>query len=364
MARKNENSRHSKFILRIVCEGDKTEPLFFSDLCNAYYADDEYVDFRTIPQPYTPEENNAEDQTTRGWHKSKKRKVRDSAADAANAPVICGQPPLKWVLYARQLLSEGVDEAWAVYDKDEHPMHKEAFEEASKVVDGKFVNIAFSSRSFEYYLLLHFEYLYYAFAQTECGERIDGKKLIYECGTGKFPDKECNGKNCINGYARTRGYWTETKSDESTFPLVKDRLLIGLINACRLREQSNSETDAPIYERNPYTDVDKLVGRLIGKSVIPFGNAYGDCLSGVNRTITLTENGIEIENLGERTDLFARGSISALNLVNGNRRILNETTFITAPHEKSVLECTIKNAEIVCVRVSSGKEIILLPNGN
>ena len=64
-------------------------------------------------------------------------------------------------------MSEGVDESWAVYDKDEHPKHEEAMAEAIKIIDGKKVNIAFSSRSFEYYLLLHFEYLYYSFDATE-----------------------------------------------------------------------------------------------------------------------------------------------------------------------------------------------------
>ena len=77
--------------------------------------------------------------------KGKKRKIKTEGKDAAEDVVITGAPPLKWVLYARQILSEGVDESWAVYDKDKHPKHEEALAEADKVIDGKKVNIAFSS---------------------------------------------------------------------------------------------------------------------------------------------------------------------------------------------------------------------------
>ena len=135
-------------------------------------------------------------QTSRGCYKGKKRKVKTGGNELAEE-TIAGVPPLKWVLYARKILSEGVDESWAVYDKDEHPKHEEAFVEANRIIDGKKVNIAFSSRSFEYYLLLHFEYIYYRFEETECGERIKGNKHIYECGTGKYPDKDCGGRVCI-----------------------------------------------------------------------------------------------------------------------------------------------------------------------
>ena len=224
MARNNRNIRHSKYVIRIVCEGDKTEPLFFTSLCALYCKDNDLIDVRTIPQPFIPT-NEEMEQTSRGCYKGKKRKVKTGGNELAEE-TIAGVPPLKWVLYARKILSEGVDESWAVYDKDEHPKHEEAFVEANRIIDGKKVNIAFSSRSFEYYLLLHFEYIYYRFEETECGERIKGNKHIYECGTGKYPDKDCGGRVCINGYARKHGYWKETKSSVSTFPLVRDLSLI------------------------------------------------------------------------------------------------------------------------------------------
>lgn len=361
MARKNEDTRHSKFVIRIICEGDKTEPLFFSDLCSVHFRDNEYVDVKTIPQPFVSEEENDAYNSKRGWHKGKKRKVKISKKDEPEPIIISGQPPLKWVLYARQILSEGVDEAWAVYDKDEHPKHKEAFEEAAKEIDGKTINIAFSSRSFEYYLLLHFEYLYRSFQQTECGERVDGNKHIFECGTGKMPDKDCHGAVCINGYARTRGYWMETKSGNSTFPLVKDKLIKGMINACRLRVESDASTDAPIYERNPYTNVDKLVGRLIGKYTIPFGTKFNVPESGMDWTIGLSEQGIEIENHNKRSELFNKGRIMVYDWKNEKVESLNEKSIILPPHEKYTLKCSLKETQVVYIKISDERELLLLP---
>lgn len=75
MARANENKRHSKYVIRIVCEGDKTEPLFFTDLCDQFYGDSKDFDVRTIPQPNIPVED-AEADSSRGSYKGKKRKVK------------------------------------------------------------------------------------------------------------------------------------------------------------------------------------------------------------------------------------------------------------------------------------------------
>ena len=56
MARNNENTRHSKYVVRIVCEGEKTEPLFFTSLCDLYCRDCDDMDVRTIPQPNIPQD--------------------------------------------------------------------------------------------------------------------------------------------------------------------------------------------------------------------------------------------------------------------------------------------------------------------
>lgn len=153
----------------------------------------------------------------------------------------------------------------------------------------------------------------------------------------------------------------ETKSRESTFPLVKDNLIKGMINACRLRSESDAKTEAPIYERNPYTDVDRLVGRLIGKYTVPFGTKQRICESGTDWTIELSSQGVEIDNHSDRAILLSRGQFTVYDWEKRDVRILNETPILIQPHDKCVLDCHLDKTEVVSIKLSAEKEILLLP---
>lgn len=362
MARLNEDTRHSKYVIRIICEGEKTEPLFFTSLCDRLLEDSCYsvenYDIQTIPQPIIPEEEPVF--VGRGIYKGKKRQSKGK--EIKPPIIISGVPPLKWVVFARKKLNEGVNEAWAVFDKDEHPAMKEAFKEAEKEIDGKTVNIAFSSRSFEYYLLLHFEYLYYDFQSTECGERINGKKVLYHCMAENATEKACQGERCINGYARMMKYWKETKTSESTFPLVENRLRTGIINANRLRAESNAANSCPIYERNPYTDVDKLVCRLINTKVIPYGT---ECLftdSGEFLRIRVYKDIILVCNKSDRTTILQTGFIKKYDWVKNETINLNDR-IVLPPHESAFCFCNFISSEVAVIeRTMTHPEYLFLPD--
>lgn len=72
MARQSEDSRHSKYVIRIICEGEKTEPLFFTSLCDRLLDENDGRDVKTIPQPDIPVENASV--SDRGLYKNKKEK--------------------------------------------------------------------------------------------------------------------------------------------------------------------------------------------------------------------------------------------------------------------------------------------------
>ena len=359
MGRNNRDTRHSNYVIRIVCEGNKTEPLFFTSLCDLYYKDKVGMDVRTVPQPYVPQEEEVQN-SDRGTYKGKKRQVKREKETIPEEVKIPGVPPLKWVQYARNLLTDGVDEVWTVYDKDNHPMHKEAMEEANKIIDGKKVNVAFSSRSFEYYLLLHFEYIYYCFNETECGEKIKGKKKIFECGTGKNPEKDCGGTNCINGYAREKGYWKETKTSESTFQLVKDKLLKGMINACRLRAESDASTEKPFYERNPYTNVDLLVGRLLGKETVNYGSLYEYREHGRDWSVKLCEDGLIIKNSKDGDELFQKGFFRVYDFERKSESVLNDRVILLTPDEELLVPCKLEAQQTILIKIHPDKEVLML----
>jgi RloB-like protein len=87
--------------------------------------------------------------------------------------------PLRFVKEARDRLAEGAfDEAWVVFDRNGHPAHEAAFALAAET--DKPVNIAFSSRSFEQWVLLHFEKAYSLLKQqnVKYGEKVKVYLLI------------------------------------------------------------------------------------------------------------------------------------------------------------------------------------------
>ena len=85
--------------------------------------------------------------------------------------------PLRYVAQT-QLIEKKThlyEELWAVFDKNGHSHHKEAYERAVQETNGKIVNIGFSSRSFELWILLHFERTDKVFETTEC--KVKKKKI-------------------------------------------------------------------------------------------------------------------------------------------------------------------------------------------
>lgn len=357
MARQSEDSRHSKYVIRIICEGEKTEPLFFTSLCDRLLDENDGRDVKTIPQPDIPVENASV--SDRGLYKNKKKKIKGKISTLL--PEAQGHPPLSWIRLSRKKLSEGIDEAWAVFDKDEHPARQEAFEEAEKIIDGKKVHIAFSSRSFEYYLLLHFEYLYYPFYATECGERVDGKKVKYDCMTQTAKENDCHGEKCINGYARLKKYWNETKTSHSTFPLIEKRLKAGIINAKRLRIESDNKEICPIYDRNPYTDVDKLVCRLIHTKIISYGE---ECLFKDSKDelfIRVHKSVIIVCNKSSHTVVIPDGLLKIYNWETDKYESLSDRCILPA-NEYTFWLLTLKKPEVILIeRNETHSEYIFFP---
>ena len=132
------------------------------------------------------------------------------------------------------------DEVWVVFDKNGYTKHKEAFELANQPINGKQVNIAFSSIAFEQWVLLHFVKSDTLFLKSA--------HIVEELRTkGYFPDYE-------------------KKAYIDTYSFLKDKTLQAIENSAWLKhqlEKSGLLPANPIYELNPYTDVEVLVIRLL-----------------------------------------------------------------------------------------------------
>lgn len=338
-----------EYTFLIICEGDNTEPSFFKIIrdrvidgiykINPYEKDEIVITIRPEPKndsvegqletdtsPHKPKRNN------------KKLKKLVGENEDKNAP-----HPLNFILEGQvELEDETFNEVWIVFDHDNHPARKEAFEESEKIINGNKISIAFSSIGFEYYLLIHFERVYNAFKTSECREgKANNKKLFY-CGTGKHAN-DCNGHTCVGGYARSKGYWVNSKKPQSTFLLVEDKLEIGFINSAWIRYQSYIANEAlNVYDRNPYLTTDFLIKRLIG-----FDNYIYEWFSSDVRinfeNISILVNGVKlyIKNTSAEAIIIPENSLSSKSLTYetksfGNRLSLKsqEESYIEIPESE------------------------------
>jgi hypothetical protein len=134
---------------------------------------------------------------------------------------------------AKKCKTISVDMAWIVYDKDGYTLHSETFDMAKS----NNINIAFSSICFEYWILLHFEYT------TKPFEKCDD----------------------VVKYLIQRKYLNYSKSSLTTFDEVKQNLDNAIKNAKQIREHqiAGNPPRTPIYEFNPYTNMDELLEEIL-----------------------------------------------------------------------------------------------------
>lgn len=129
-------------------------------------------------------------------------------------------------------------EVWIVVDRDSYPRHATAFSNA-RDVNNPSIHIAFSSICFEYWYLLHFAYTARSFAKADT--------LISHLK-----------KKHMTGYRKSGDYYDDLK--EMTDTAIK--------HARQLRRthlKPDIDAGKKPYELKPYTDVDKLVRRLMGR---------------------------------------------------------------------------------------------------
>lgn len=310
----------------IVCEGSETEAPYFEDLQREIesYFPDRFTNIRVVP--------------------INEEKVKQSIRRPASRRILLPEysywvqvehtqelydehkaQPIRYVREAQLFMeNEGYKEAWAVFDHDNFEKRREAFAKAEEIDN---LHIAFSSISFEEWILTHFERNHKAFLRSQCK---DGTGHPIKCESGLM--QGCGGIECLASYLRTQGYIEDYDKDGSgLFVSLKENLETAMINAAWLRHLD----DQPIYERNPYTDVDRLVARMLGidheYQWVKLSESFS--YNGSNITLEVVDNSVR---------LIAKGTtlvISKNNLINtdlaGNDRILLNANLILYDGEMS-----------------------------
>lgn len=119
------DKRKVRIRLLIICEGEKTEPHYFNGFLDEYDFPGNLAEVRVVH--------------------TRKNTLREL--------VTC----------AKRLRESERDQMWVVADRDGYTKHAEAF---NKARDNN-INIAFSSISFEFWILLHYEYTTRPFAKAD-----------------------------------------------------------------------------------------------------------------------------------------------------------------------------------------------------
>lgn len=196
--RKKTGSRSYKKKIFIVCEGspDKSEYAYFNGLLNDC------------------------------------RFSNDIEITSQNTKKNTGKELVKFASTFIEKKLKSIDEAWVIYDKDGYTKHSETFSEAKS----KNINIAFSSISFETWILLHFEYTSKIFTKSD--------EII--------------------SHMKHKHNFNYEKKDKEIYSKIKWYTDCAIKNAKRLNEyELTGAGGKPIYELNPYTDVYKLVELIL-----------------------------------------------------------------------------------------------------
>lgn len=251
----------------IVCEGKETEKPYFEKLVSlstTISTDDVLI------YPIRADEGDG----------LKKDKSYYPGVFDENYDNYCYEP-MRWVRAAELIISkEKCTEGWVVYDADDNfggrsqDAHQKSYEHANKIPN---LHIAFSAYCIEEWLLLHYERNSKAFHKSECtyaqvkpGGNISQKKV--NCGSSSCTRGEnCHGELCLGGYLREQrrfeynvnGQLQEyDKSKGSKYAEITMGILHqACVNAAWSRSLNPHQKP---YMCNPYTDVDKLVMRLLG----------------------------------------------------------------------------------------------------
>lgn len=186
------------------------------------------------------------------------------------------------------------DEVWVVFDKDRDRdgQNLQAIEDASKAK----ISVAFSSISFEEWVLLHFEKCTTAFQRSDCESR--GQVCT------------CNGTICASTYIKQNHYPNYVKGKAKLYDDLSDKQDRALEFAAWLKYHHSPI--ANYYLLNPYTDVDNLVAQLFELPTIRYvaiNNSFSFegidfCVTNLTKANNVVSISIQTINNSNRTFIF------------------------------------------------------------
>ncbi|POO76766.1 hypothetical protein C1T30_41170 [Bacillus sp. MBGLi97] len=144
------------------------------------------------------------------------------------------QELVKFAIGKRSKSRDEIKSTWVVFDKDD--ISNEDIDKTIKFAKDNNINVAFSNKCFELWLVLHFK-------------EIDAISELTHSQLYKMVEKEFDCKD----------YKNNGKSNAALIDKIAGSYRVALKNSDKLYKQQNNR------HRNPYCDVNKLVNELIGQ---------------------------------------------------------------------------------------------------
>ena len=282
--------RKPKHTIFIACEGKNTEPLYFENIKEIEEDRENYPFSITI---YPDRECDVNPKT--------------DALGLVNVAIDA---------------KKQYNEVWVVFDKDGYTKHKEAFELARK----NDVNIAFSSISFETWILFHFE--------RNQSQFLKSANIIN--------DKFVNNESYLTDYNKTGEF--------NVYPYISDKIVKAYQNAAWIRKVSQSEN---IYDNNPYTDVDLLVKYLTLNGMINSYLILNEVIeiNDIQFKFTLEENVVFLYLNNNSNTSFVTNSLQIS--LNREDDISIPNTLIRVKEEKKLKLCSLEENDNLFVRLDN-----------
>lgn len=327
--------------LVVVCEGSTTEYNYISEVCE--YAKMKgrlpFTNVIILPVNEKPISSNPNRRKQKRHLMGNKAECRYySKVDTFENYVKYKGQPTRYLREAQLFIEEdGFVEGWAVYDKDKHTDHNGAIE----LLDSdSHLKVAFSSYSFEEWLLCHFERNLTQFNKSECRDSCDH---TYNCGCDNSNVTNCNGEICIAGRLRKYKYIPEYNKTQTnlfknySLDMSKDILSeTPLINAAWIRFK---QSEIIRFDANPYTNVDELLMRLLDDSRTFRWFSCGDAIKLDQGEIVISKKDevAFITNISNKNVLLPKNGINKY-MSDGNIQSLSLTQNLLLPQESVEIE--------------------------
>lgn len=333
----------------IVCEGSSTEYNYFTDLKSHIEKHPDispYTFIRILPAvDERVQQNNGRQPRHLMGDKQQLQYYESKEANKADYELYKAQP-VRYVREAElQVIENDYSEGWAVYDWDEKTPDPDKKQKKHDSVNpilarntGKLF-VAFSSYSFEQWLLCHYECCHHQFTVSD--HEADNKHSAM-CGSSEaVAGKCCDGKDCMAGYLRMKSYIPQYRKEDKH--LFSTETLQGtkvsrkaIFNATLLRH-----CHGPRFSERPYTDVDILVCKLMGDTftyhwISP--DVEFQC-NGTNLRISIDGNHITIINTGSRTCLLAQSKFYWGDEYQDNQEAVYAKTIPLSPGASEIITC-------------------------